>query len=59
MLRSTISSYSFLRLSYKFWTQAFRAKLLALQPGKRVYVVERQSDVRAILNDLTQVGGAR
>jgi len=59
MLRSTISSYRFLRLSYKFWTQAFRATLLALQPGKRVYLVERQSDVRAILDDLTQVGGVR
>jgi hypothetical protein len=59
MLRSTISSYRFLKLSYKFWTPAFRAKLLALQPGKRVYIVERQSDVRAILNELKRVGGVR
>ena len=59
MLRSTISSYRFLRLSYKFWTPAFRAKLLALQPGKRVYVVERQSDVRAILHELKRIGAAR
>ena len=59
MLRSTISSYRFLRLSCKFWTPAFRAKLLALQPGKRVYVVERQSDVRAILHELKRIGAAR
>lgn len=59
MLRSTISSYRFLRLSYRFWTPAFRAKLLALQPGKRVYIVERQSDVRAILKAFKRVGGVR
>ena len=59
MLRSTISSYRFLRLSYKFWTPTFRAKLLAQKPGKRVYIVKRQSDVRAILNELKQVGGVR
>ena len=59
MLRSTINSYRFLRLSYKFWTPAFRARLLALQPGKRVYIVERQSDVRAILKALKRVGGVR
>jgi hypothetical protein len=59
MVSSTISSYRFLRLSYKFWTPGFRAKLLALQPGKRVYIVERQSDVRVILNELKRVGGVR
>jgi hypothetical protein len=59
MVRSTISSYRFLRLSYKFWTPGFKAKLLALRPGKRVYIVERQSDVRAILNELKRVGGVR
>jgi len=59
MLRSTISSYRFLSLSYKFWTPAFRAKLLALQPGKRVFIVKRQSDVRAILNELKRFGGVR
>lgn len=57
ILRSTISSYRFLGLSYKFWTPAFRAKLLALRPGKRVYIVERQSDVGALLNELKRVGG--
>ena len=57
MVSSTISSYRFLRLSYKFWTPAFRAKLLALRPGKLVYIVERQSDVRAMLNELKWVGG--
>jgi len=57
MLRSTISSYRFLRLSYRFWTPDFRAKLLALQPGKRVYIVERQPDVEALLSELERVGG--
>jgi adenylate kinase family enzyme len=57
IFRSTISSYRFLRLSYKFWTPAFRAKLVALQAGKRVYIVERQSDVRVILNELKRAGG--
>ena len=59
IVRSTISSYRFLRLSYKFWTPELRAKLLALQPGKRVYIVERQSDARTILNELKQVRGMR
>jgi adenylate kinase family enzyme len=59
MVRSTISSYRFLRLSYRFWTPAFREKLLALQPGKRVFIVERQSDVGAILNELKQVCGVQ
>jgi hypothetical protein len=57
--RSTISSFRFLRLSYRFWTPDFRARLLALQPGKRVYIVERQSDARAMLNELKRVGGVR
>ena len=52
MVRSTISSYRCLWMSYKFWTPAFRARLLALGPGRRVYIVERQSDVRALLNEL-------
>jgi adenylate kinase family enzyme len=58
MLRSTISSYRFLRLSYKFWTPALRAKLLALQPGKRVFIVEQQSDVETLLDELKRVGSA-
>lgn len=52
ILKSTISSYRFLRQSYKFWTPAFRAKLFALKPGKRVYIVERQSDASAMLEEL-------
>ena len=52
ILRSTISSYRFLRLSGRFWTPAFKAKLLALRPGKRVYVVHRQSDVKSLLVEL-------
>ncbi len=54
MLRSTISSYRFLRLSPRFWTPALKARLLALRPGKRVYVVRRQSDVVALLTELGQ-----
>ena len=54
MLRSTISSYRFLRLSGRFWTPAFKARLLALRPGKRVYVVRRQSDVISLLIELEQ-----
>ncbi len=54
VLRSTISSYRFLKLSSRFWTPAFKANLLALQPGKRVYVVRRQSDVNSLLVELEQ-----
>jgi adenylate kinase family enzyme len=49
ILRSTLSSYRYLRLSSRFWTPAFKARLLALRPGKRVYVVHRQSDVNSLL----------
>jgi adenylate kinase family enzyme len=52
MLRSTLDSYRFLRLSHKFWSPAFREKLLALQPEKRVFIVARQSDVKAMLREL-------
>jgi adenylate kinase family enzyme len=59
MLRSSIDSYRYLRLSHKFWTPAFRAKLLALRPGKRVYIVRRQSDAKAMLNELKPSAGER
>jgi adenylate kinase family enzyme len=52
MLRATISSYRFLRLSPKFWTPELKAKLLALQPRKRVYVIRGRSDEAALLNEL-------
>lgn len=52
MVRSTISSYRVLRRSNRFWNAEFRAKLLALRPGKRVYIIERQSDARALLDHL-------
>jgi len=52
VLKSTISSYRFLKLSPKFWTPVFKARLLALRPGKRVYVVRRQSDVLALLTEI-------
>lgn len=51
MLRSTISSYRFLRLSARFWTPELKARLLALQPRKRVYVIRRLSDESALLAD--------
>ena len=52
VLKSTISSYLVLKLSPKFWTPVFKARLLALRPGKRVYVVRRQSDVLALLTEI-------
>ena len=54
MLKSTLSSYRFLRLSDRLWNTSFKAKLLALRPGKRVYVVRRQSDVSSLLIELEQ-----
>lgn len=52
LLSSTISSYRFLSQSPKFWNSAFKARLFALRPGKRVYVVRKQSDVAALLAEL-------
>ena len=52
VIRSTVDSYRFLRLSHRFWTPAFREKLLALGDGKRVFVVTRQSDARAVIAEL-------
>ena len=52
ILSSTISSYRVLRQSPKFWNPALKARLVALRPGKRVYVVRRQSDVAVLLAEL-------
>lgn len=52
LLRSTLSSYRYLRLSSRFWTTAFRARLHGMQPSKRVYVIERSADVRTALGEL-------
>jgi adenylate kinase family enzyme len=52
LLSSTISSYRFLRRSPQFWNSALKARLLALRPAKRVYVVRKQSDVAALLAEL-------
>jgi len=41
-------------LSDRFWTPAFKVRLLALQPLKRVYVIRRKSDVISLLADLEQ-----
>ena len=54
MLKSTLNCYRFLRLSNRFWNPAFKVKLLALRPGKLVYVVRRQSDVSSLLIELEQ-----
>jgi adenylate kinase family enzyme len=55
MLKSTLSSYRFLWLSDRFWTPAFKARLLAMQPEKRVYLIHRKSDVRSLLSDLERL----
>lgn len=52
LLSSTISSYRFLKRSPGFWNSALMAKPLALRSEKRVYVVRKQSDVRAMLEEL-------
>jgi len=52
VVSSTLSSYRFLRRSPKFWNSALKTKLLALRPGKRVYIVRRQADAAALLADL-------
>jgi adenylate kinase family enzyme len=54
MLKSTISSFRILRLSDRFWNPAFKVRLLALQPVKRVYVIRRKSDENTLLSDLEQ-----
>lgn len=59
MVSSTLSSYRFLRLSHKFWTPAFRERLLALGQRKRVYIVGSQSDVKTIINELGSSAGAK
>ena len=52
ILRSTFSSYRFLKLSRTFWTPELKAQLLALQPRKRVHVIRRRPDEVALMNEL-------
>jgi adenylate kinase family enzyme len=52
MIRSTVDSYRFLRLSHKFWTPAFRERLLALRESKRVFMITRQSEARAAIAEI-------
>jgi hypothetical protein len=52
MLQSTLSSYRFLWESPTFWTPALKAKLLAMRPSKRVYVVGGPSDEATLLSEL-------
>lgn len=52
MLSSTISSYRFLRLSSRYWNDAMTSRLLAMQPAKRVFIVQHQSDVTKLLAEL-------
>ena len=58
ILRSTISSYRFLRLSSRFWTPALEASLVALRPDKRVHVIRRQSDIMELLLELEQLAAS-
>ena len=52
MWHSTLSSYRFLKFSRRFWTPALKAKLLALQPDKCVYVIRRREDETVLLGEL-------
>lgn len=52
MLRSTISSYRFLRRSPRFWNTAMKTRLLAMRPAKQVHVVRQASDARRLLAEL-------
>jgi adenylate kinase family enzyme len=52
MLESTLSSYRYLRLSARFWTPDFKARLVAQRPAKRVYVIRHRVHEVALLNDL-------
>lgn len=52
MLRSTMSSYRALRFTDRFWTPAFRARLEALPPPKRVVFIRREREARALVASL-------
>jgi len=52
MVRSTLSSYRFLWLSSRFWTPAFRERILLMRPDKRVYIVAREPDAETMLAEL-------
>jgi adenylate kinase family enzyme len=52
LVKSTIDSYKFLRLSDRFWTPAFRERLVALRPAKRVYLIGSQVDAQTMLSEL-------
>jgi adenylate kinase family enzyme len=52
LVKSTINSYKFLRLSDRFWTPAFRERLVALRPGKCVYLIGSQVDAQTMLSEL-------
>jgi hypothetical protein len=52
LLESTLSSYRYLRLSPRFWTPDFAARLATQHPAKRVYVIRRRSHEVALLNEL-------
>jgi adenylate kinase family enzyme len=52
LLKSTISSFRFLRLSGRFWNSAFRARLHAMGAEKQVYVIRRKTDADTLLDKL-------
>jgi hypothetical protein len=41
-----------LRLSPKFWSRERRESLLAMRPGKRVFLIRRRADELSLLNEL-------
>lgn len=58
MWRSTLSGWRHLRLSHRFWTPAFRQRLLALQPPQRVVIIRTSADVQALLAELQLMSAA-
>lgn len=55
LLASTLSSFRYLRLSPRFWTPEFKARLMAQRPAKRVYVISHRSQEVALLKDLEEL----
>ncbi|MFC3146277.1 isopentenyl transferase family protein [Piscinibacterium candidicorallinum] len=56
ILRGTLTSYRYLRLSERFWTPAFKGRLRAWQASgeKRVFFIRSQRDAEALLAAVSQ-----
>lgn len=52
ILRSTLSSYRYLRLSPRFWSRERMTDLLAMRPSKQVFVIRNRYDEMALLSEL-------